>query len=119
MAFLVAAFARSVLRQALDNLLDNAIKFSRDGGRVEVALDHVDARWRIRVCDHGPGVPTEARERIFDAFERADRAVRGKGLGLAIVAEVARRHGGRCFVAERPDGGSGAVFVLELGPDGG
>ncbi len=114
-----AAFARSVLRQALDNLLDNAIKFSRDGGRVEVALDHVDTRWRIRVCDHGPGVPTEARERIFDAFERADRAVRGKGLGLAIVAEVARRHGGRCFVAERPDGGSGAVFVLELGPDGG
>lgn len=113
-----AAFARSVLRQALDNLLDNAIKFSRDGGRIEVALDHADGRWRIRVSDHGPGVPAEARERIFDAFERADRAVRGKGLGLAIVAEVARRHGGRCFVDARPDGTSGAVFVLELGQGG-
>ncbi|MBX7084430.1 MAG: HAMP domain-containing histidine kinase, partial [Nannocystaceae bacterium] len=67
------------------------------------------------VADHGPGVPADARERIFDAFERADRAVRGKGLGLAIVAEVARRHGGRCFVRDRDDGGRGAVFVLELG----
>ncbi len=110
-----AAFAASVLRQACDNLLDNAIKFSDPGGHIEVALEQRDGRWRLTVADHGPGVPPQARERIFDAFERADRAVRGKGLGLAIVAEVARRHGGRCFVRERGDGGRGAVFVLELG----
>ncbi len=109
-----SAFARTMLRQALDNLLDNAIKFSHEGGSVEVILQRYEGGWRVWVADHGPGVPDDARERIFDAFEQADRAVRGKGLGLAIVAEVARRHGGRCFVTGRSDGARGAVFVLEL-----
>jgi signal transduction histidine kinase len=109
-----AEFAPSVLRQAIDNLVDNAIKYSPAGGRVTLTVEVVPGLVRVRVADRGLGVPVEQRERIFEPFERRDRAARGKGLGLAIVREVAERHGGRVWVESGPDGG--AVFVLEL-PD--
>lgn len=99
------------LRQAVDNLLANALKFSPPGARVEVRVRREGARARIEVCDEGPGVPPDERESIFAPFHRTRDAPPGAGLGLAIVREVAERHGGRAFVEDRAPG---SRFVLEL-----
>ncbi len=109
-----AEIAPSVLRQAIDNLLDNAIKFSPSGGRVDIDVRHEDGAIAIMVTDGGPGVPADQQSRIFEPFERENRAVRGKGLGLAIVREAAERHGGRAHVQPRADGRTGAVFVITV-----
>ena len=107
------------LQRALDNLLDNATKFSPEGSSIEVTLDHrVDsvagAMWRIAVRDHGPGVDEADAPHLFERFYRAtrDRSTPGSGLGLAIVDDIVRRHGGRVSVANHPDGG--AVFTAEI-----
>jgi two-component system sensor histidine kinase MprB len=98
------------LDRAVWNLLENAGKWSNGGGPVEVAL----AGGELRVCDHGPGIAPEDRERIFDRFYRATaaRSLPGSGLGLAIVREVAEEHGGS-VVAEAAPGG-GALLRLRL-----
>ena len=105
-----------LLRQALGNLVDNAIKYSPPGATVLVrtAADG-DETW-VRVEDDGPGVPPELRERVFDRFFRLDasrtRATGGSGLGLAIAREIARAHHGRVWVEPRPGGGS--AFCLTV-----
>jgi two-component system sensor histidine kinase MprB len=98
------------LERAVWNLLENAGKWSNGGGTVEVAL----AGGELRVCDHGPGIAPEDRDRIFDRFYRATsaRSLPGSGLGLAIVREVAEEHGGS-VVAEAAPGG-GALLRLRL-----
>jgi two-component system sensor histidine kinase MprB len=98
------------LERAVWNLLENAGKWSNGGGAVEVAL----AGGELRVCDHGPGIAPEDRERVFDRFYRAlsARSLPGSGLGLAIVREVAEEHGGS-VVAEAAPGG-GALLRLRL-----
>jgi signal transduction histidine kinase len=104
------------LRDALDALLENAVKYTDPGDAVELAA-HADGAGGvvIEVSDSGSGVPPEALPRIFDRWARADRARTrergGAGLGLAIVAAVARAHGGRCSV--RPMA-RGTVFRLHL-----
>ncbi len=106
-----ASFDANSIRQALDNLLGNALKFGPRGGtvRVEVALDGPNAR--ILVHDDGPGIPADERERVFEPFEQGKVcAPGGVGLGLAIVSEVARGHGGRAFVAE----GQGGNVAIEF-----
>jgi two-component system sensor histidine kinase MprB len=99
------------LERAVWNLLENAGKWSNGGGSVEVAL----AGGELRVCDHGPGIAPDDRERVFDRFYRAlsARSLPGSGLGLAIVREVAEEHGGT-VVAEAAPGG-GALLRLRLG----
>ncbi|NVB37508.1 HAMP domain-containing histidine kinase [Pseudenhygromyxa sp. WMMC2535] len=111
-------FAPAALRQALDNLLSNAIKFSPAATEISVSLAAAsspegDAAWRFEICDHGPGVPVEAREVIFEPFHRLGRGTPGAGLGLAIVRDVAERHHGRVWV-EDSEHSEGACFVLEL-----
>jgi signal transduction histidine kinase len=106
------------LRGAILNLLDNAVKYSRENVQVEVevgkgALD----RAVVRVRDHGIGIPPSETKRIFGRFYRTPWAltqrVKGTGLGLFIVAQTAKRHGGRVFA--HSDGvGRGATFTLEL-----
>ncbi|HTP72091.1 MAG TPA: HAMP domain-containing sensor histidine kinase [Burkholderiaceae bacterium] len=102
-----------LLRRALRNLLENARRYG--AGDIEVFVDCEGASARVRVCDRGPGVPPEYRERIFEAFFRlpghAEREG-GIGLGLSLVKQIAERHGGsvRC---EGRDGG-GSCFVLAL-----
>lgn len=82
------------LRMLVRNLVDNAVKFTPAGGRVDVSLLHQDAAIVLRVEDSGPGIPATDRERVFDRFYRsADQDTPGSGLGLAIVTAVARRHG--------------------------
>jgi two-component system sensor histidine kinase MprB len=98
------------IERAVDNLLDNALKWSPDGGVIEVACS--DGTLIVR--DHGPGVDESDVPHIFDRFYRAPgaRARPGSGLGLAIVAQVARDEGGSVNVY-RADGG-GAVFRFSL-----
>jgi signal transduction histidine kinase len=104
------------LRNALDALLENAVKYTNPGDAVELAA-HADGAGGvvIEVSDSGLGVPPEALPRIFDRWARADgartRERGGAGLGLAIVAAVARAHGGRCSVKQLP---RGTAFRLHL-----
>ena len=104
------------LRQVLTNLLDNAVKYSPEGGRVEVDLERTDSRLRIAVRDEGIGIPPSEFERIFEKFYRLDpdltRGVGGTGLGLYICRELVRRMEGRVWVEGGEDGGS--TFVVEL-----
>jgi signal transduction histidine kinase len=102
------------------NLITNALKFRRDGEapEVEIASYHPTvedgSEVGIVVRDYGPGVPPEHAERIFQLFQRAvGREVEGTGAGLAIVRQVAERHGGRAWVQARE--GGGAEFVLTFG----
>jgi signal transduction histidine kinase len=99
------------------NLLDNAEKYAGGATAVRVAL--VDDNVRIVVEDQGPGVPDEVRQKIFDRFARGVEGGRrtmdrGVGLGLSLVAEHIRLHGGSVWVDDREDGREGAAFVVEL-----
>lgn len=101
------------LRQAFDNVLGNAIKFSPAGGLVTVGIasDESQGRVTVSVSDNGPGVPDADREKIFDPFYRTRKAGGGTGLGLAIAREIARQHGGdiTMLAANR-----GASFAIDL-----
>ena len=104
-----------LLRQALVNLVENALDFSPPVGEVEVRLQTADGRARFEVLDRGPGVPDYARERVFERFYSLPRpggGSRSSGLGLCFVAEVADLHGGRAALDNRE--GGGAVATLEL-----
>jgi two-component system OmpR family sensor kinase len=102
------------LRQAVTNLLVNAVRHTPPGLPIELGLHRVDGVATLTVRDHGPGLDPEGLGRAFDRFWRADssRGSEGSGLGLAIVAAVAAEHGGRASVANALDGG--AVFTLRL-----
>jgi signal transduction histidine kinase len=108
-----------VLR-AVVNLVENAIHHSNRGDSVIVRCSASGNEARVEVVDHGPGVPSELRERIFERFVRADRArsasvsarASGAGLGLPIARWIARRHGGDVRLAE--SGAAGSTFVLTL-----
>jgi two-component system OmpR family sensor kinase len=110
---LPAPFDASGIRQALDNLLSNAVRFSPPGEVVTVRLSAEAGVARAAVVDRGPGIPPQERERLFEPFERGRIGPTGAGLGLAIAREIAFRHGGRAYAAE-PPGGRGAVVVLEI-----
>ncbi len=110
-------FADSVrLEQMLTNLVDNAIKFNRQGGAVSVYYEPVHGRDVISVADTGEGILPEHSQRIFERFYRADRArsreIGGTGLGLAIVKHLAKLHGGEVSVNSIL--GSGTTFRIEL-----
>jgi signal transduction histidine kinase len=104
------------LRQVLTNLVDNAIKYSPDGGHVYVLVTRTGNRIRFRVQDEGLGVPPAEQARIFEKFFRLDpqltRGVGGTGLGLYICRELVQRMGGRIGVTS--DGRAGSTFWVEL-----
>jgi signal transduction histidine kinase len=106
------------LRQVLVNLVENAVKYSPDGGRVELQVEEVDGRVRFSVRDRGLGIPASEQERIFEKFFRLDpnlsRGVGGTGLGLYICREIVRRMGGRIRLESAP--GRGSTFWFELPP---
>lgn len=101
---------RDALAEAVRNLVDNALRFTPVGGVVGVG---VEAAGVIFVRDHGPGVPADQREQVFEPFWRGSVGG-GAGLGLAIVADIAAVHHGRAEVVEAP--GGGAEFRLVLPP---
>jgi two-component system, OmpR family, sensor histidine kinase MprB len=94
----------SRLERAIANLLENAVKWSPDGGVVDVELRDGE----LRVRDYGPGIDPEDLDRVFDRFYRAPaaRSVPGSGLGLAIVRQVVQEHGGSVSAENAPDGGA-------------
>jgi PAS domain S-box-containing protein len=104
------------LRQVLINLVDNAVKYSPDGGRVELAVERRDGGVRIAVRDEGIGIAPLEQRRIFGKFYRVDpqltRGVGGTGLGLYICRELVRRMGGRLSVISEE--GKGSVFAVDL-----
>jgi PAS domain S-box-containing protein len=112
----VALADEDKLRQVLVNLLDNAIKYSPDGGDVTVELAGGHGRVRLTVRDRGLGIPPGDHERIFEKFYRLDpaltRGVGGSGLGLFISRELVSRMGGSLTVRSQP--GEGAAFVVDL-----
>jgi signal transduction histidine kinase len=112
------------LRRALFNLVQNAIKYSPNGGEVLIVGEVAPpGRVLVRVIDQGTGIPPGEQERIFDRFHRVDtrlsRATAGVGLGLYITRIIVEGHGGRIW-AESPGPGRGSVFtiVLPVGMDG-
>jgi signal transduction histidine kinase len=104
----VAGFGdRDLITQALSNLLDNAVKHGREGGRVSLGLAAAPGGGAVlTVGDDGPGIPAESRELVLRRFHRLDsaRATPGTGLGLALVAAVAELHGARLTLGDRAPG---------------
>ena len=93
------------LRTLLANLVDNAIRHSPEGGRVDVDAGVLAGRPYLEVSDHGPGIPSAERERVFDRFYRRGGLDGGSGLGLAIVKAIAERHAARVALRDTPGGG--------------
>ncbi|MGD2135016.1 MAG: HAMP domain-containing sensor histidine kinase [Gemmatimonadales bacterium] len=114
---IVASIDRGAVCQMVLNLLDNAVKYGPAGQTVSLETKLVSERVRISVEDQGQGIPPEERERIWEPYRRLERNVitagGGTGIGLAVVRELARLHGGDAWIE---DGAAGARFVIEL-PD--
>jgi two-component system OmpR family sensor kinase len=110
---------RDLLRQAIANLVGNALRHTPRGAPIEVRTAFSNGRATVAVRDHGPGLDDATLAHAFDRFWQADpsRSEEGAGLGLAIVAGIAAEHGGSASAAN-VDGG-GAVFTLALPRDGG
>ncbi|GAH31182.1 unnamed protein product, partial [marine sediment metagenome] len=103
------------IKQVLRNLLNNAIKFSPDGGAIDVAIGRTDNSVRVSVRDQGPGIPPDELEAVFDKFMQSSKTMTGAGgtgLGLAICQEIVAAHKGRIWAENRPEGG--AVFSFEI-----
>ncbi len=107
-----------LLHQALENLVHNAIEFSPAGGTVKVEVTPESDRVTVAITDEGPGIPEYALDRIFDRFYslgRPDTGRKSTGLGLNLVREVAKSHGGTIRVVNRPEGGALAELTLPRG----
>src|SRR5262249_26802644 len=107
------------LELAIINLLDNALKYAKEGGQVDVEVDTVGRFVTITVSDRGPGIDEDDRDRIFERFVRGrsatDRQIRGSGIGLALVKHMAESHGGSVRVRSPITGdGKGCEFVVTL-----
>ena len=104
------------MTQVIDNILNNAIKYSPDGGKIKVRMRTTDAQLIISISDEGLGIPKKDLPRIFDRFYRVDkarsRAQGGTGLGLAIAKEIVKQHKG--FIWAKSEYGKGSTFTIVL-----
>ena len=100
---------KDLLREAVANLVDNAVRFTRRGEAVTLRVANGSGGPYIDVVDHGPGIDDDRLANLFDRFQRSDS---GSGLGLAIARRVVERHGGTIRVQTKP--GSGSTFTIEL-----
>src|SRR5207245_7956481 len=104
------------LRQVLINLVDNAVKYSPDGGKIEIRVESENGRVRLAVQDRGLGIAQREQRRIFGKFYRVDpnqtHGIGGTGLGLYICRELVRRMAGRIWVESIP--GRGSTFHVEV-----
>jgi K+-sensing histidine kinase KdpD len=111
------------LRQVLQNLVSNAVKYSPSGGRVKVDVQSRSAdEILVAVSDQGMGVPPEKLDKLFKKFSRVDsresKEIKGAGLGLWICREVVGAHGGRIWIESEPGKGSTVKFVIRRAPEG-
>ena len=115
---LVAAVDAKRVEQVLRNLLDNAIKYSPEGGTITVQAYADNVQILLAVSDEGIGIPAEEWERVFERFHRVEneitRRMRGAGLGLAVCQGIVEAHGGRIWVESQPGAGSTFCFTLPL-----
>ena len=102
------------LRQAVGNLLDNAVKYTPAGGRVRVAVTQAAGQVLLSVRDSGIGIPAGDLPRVWERLYRGDksRSQRGLGLGLSLVRAIAQAHAGDCQVTSEP--GAGSEFILRI-----
>ncbi len=110
---------RDRLDQVLTNLLENAVKYSPDGGPIRVVAERRSGEVEVRVADVGVGIPAEHREQVFERFYQADgdagrRRFGGLGLGLYISRAIIDAHGGRIWAAPNLEGGRGSVFGFRI-----
>ncbi|MBG0833270.1 CHASE domain-containing protein [Planomonospora sp. ID67723] len=109
------------LRQVLDNLIGNAIKYVRHGtaAQIDINAEQDGPMWRISVADHGIGISPDQRDAVFGAFNRArgSEGYPGTGLGLAICRRIVNHHGGEIRAEDNTGGGSRFVFTLPVAPD--
>lgn len=112
---------RAGLQRAVACLVDNACKFDPGIAPVVVRVARHGAEVGVDVVDHGPGIPAGDLDRVFDRFHRGEsaRSMPGSGLGLSIVREIARRHGGEARASNEPGGGARVGFSVPTGPHGG
>jgi len=115
-ASLLASVDAKRIEQVLRNLLDNAIKYSPDGGKITVQAHQDDQQIYLAVSDEGIGIPADEWDRVFARFHRVEneltRRMRGAGLGLAVCKGIVEAHGGRIWVESQP--GAGSTFCLVL-----
>jgi signal transduction histidine kinase len=104
------------MMQVLSNLMDNALHYTPEGGRISLSAQVVDEKLEIRVKDSGPGIAEGELDRIFDRFYRSDpsrqRDEGGSGLGLAIARAIVEKHNGRIWAESKP--GEGTTIVIHL-----
>jgi PAS domain S-box-containing protein len=109
---------RRRIGQVLQNLLDNAAKFSAEGAPIVVHVSARQGELLVRVADKGPGIPLEDLQRVFERFwHGTGKANEGTGLGLAICKEIVEAHGGRIWAQSTPGVGSNFCFTLPAVPD--
>jgi signal transduction histidine kinase len=115
-AIVEATWDEEAVRQALLNLLDNAVRHGGSGGQVRVTAEQEGDAMKVSVSDDGPGIPRRDRKRIFGRFERSETESVGNGLGLALVERVTQAHGGRVDLVTERNQGSTFTLVLPLLP---
>jgi two-component system sensor histidine kinase TctE len=102
----------SRLKDLIDNLIDNAIRYTQPDGRITVSVSN-DSRITLMVTDNGPGIPVDQRERVFERFYSVlGNGADGSGLGLAIVREIARMHGAQVNIGNGPDDTGTRISVV-------
>lgn len=106
----------ALLDALVDNLLDNALRYTQEGGRVTLGVHSKDGRAVLTVEDNGPGIPAESRERVFDRFYRLASDTEGTGLGLAIVREIAQAFEAELELGVNPGSGRGLLVTVTFPP---
>lgn len=105
-----------LLEIAVNNLLENALKYSPKDMPVNVSLELNDTVAELQICDNGPGIPDEEKKKVFEKFYRvgneATKRARGTGLGLYITRKIVKTHGGNIFIINNSQGGS--IFTIQL-----
>ena len=102
-----------LLRDLIDNLVDNAIRYTQSGGEVTVSCLTVNGCGLLKIEDNGPGIPDSEKDKVFTRFYRLDQTQAGTGIGLAIVRDIAIDHGAKVSVTTGVDG-RGTVFSVEF-----
>lgn len=103
------------VREVMQNLIENAIKFSRSGGKphIDISAEAQADKVLCRVRDNGPGIDPQYHDKVFELFDRLDNDIPGTGIGLALVKRIIEIHGGNIWIEPIPDT-PGACFVFEL-----
>jgi signal transduction histidine kinase len=104
-----------LLQQAIENLIDNAVKFNPRAGRIRVQVEGRADKARVTVLDEGPGIPADEHDRLFERFQQGDDGPLGSRLGLAIVHRLVNLHGGDIEVRDDAEEGTRIEIRLPCG----